>query len=69
MSAARPTAAELAAARFVKSSYSGGGGNECVECASVDGWTAVRDSKSPGGPVLVVQRAAFDDLLKLVTTS
>jgi hypothetical protein len=36
-----------------KSSYSGNGGGNCVEVASLaDGMTAVRDSKNPDGPVL-----------------
>jgi hypothetical protein len=36
--------------RWRKSSFSGGGGNACVEVAG--GLEAVRDSKNPGGPVL-----------------
>jgi Domain of unknown function (DUF397) len=36
--------------RWRKSSYSGGGGNECIEVA--EGLGAVRDSKNPAGPVL-----------------
>jgi Domain of unknown function (DUF397) len=38
---------------WVKSSYSGGSGGNCVEVAALpDGGRAVRDSKDPGGPVL-----------------
>ncbi|MER6503270.1 DUF397 domain-containing protein [Streptomyces sp. NPDC001455] len=45
---------------FVKSSYSSGNG-ECVEVAvNVPGSVAVRDSKDPAGPVLVVAPAAWD---------
>ena len=36
--------------RWRKSSYSGGGGNACVEVAA--GLGAIRDSKNPTGPVL-----------------
>ncbi|MFE9552706.1 DUF397 domain-containing protein [Streptomyces sp. NPDC006703] len=36
--------------RWVKSSYSGGSGTECVETARLSTRTAVRDSKRPGGP-------------------
>ncbi|MFG3285783.1 DUF397 domain-containing protein [Streptomyces sp. NPDC048111] len=36
--------------RWVKSSYSGGSGTECVETARVLTRTAVRDSKRPDGP-------------------
>jgi hypothetical protein len=44
---------------WFKSSYSGGSGTECVECArGVDG-ALVRDSKVSGGPVVVVQVQAW----------
>jgi hypothetical protein len=39
--------------RWRKSSYSGNGGGNCVEAASLEGgMTAVRDSKNPDGAVL-----------------
>ncbi|WP_327710148.1 DUF397 domain-containing protein [Streptomyces sp. NBC_00464] len=45
---------------FVKSSYSSGNG-ECVEVArNVPVTVAIRDSKLPGGGVLVVAPAAWD---------
>ncbi|MEU1364756.1 DUF397 domain-containing protein [Streptomyces sp. NPDC005803] len=45
---------------FVKSSYSSGNG-ECVEVArNVPGTVAVRDSKTPAGPVLLLAPAAWD---------
>jgi len=38
-----------------KSSYSGGGGGACVEVAALPARTrAIRDSKNPTGPVLIV---------------
>ena len=37
---------------WFKSSFSGAGGNACVEVAVVDGGVAVRDSKDPCGPAL-----------------
>jgi hypothetical protein len=44
---------DLSAARWKKSSYSNGQAN-CVEVANnLPGVVAVRDSKNPGGPVLV----------------
>ena len=41
--------------RWLKSSYSGNGGSDCVEVArNLPGIVAVRDSKNPHGPVLTV---------------
>ncbi|MGA5453009.1 DUF397 domain-containing protein [Streptomyces umbrinus] len=40
--------------RWFKSSYSGGSGTECVECAHADGRLQVRDSKCGDGPVVAV---------------
>ncbi len=37
---------------WVKSSYSGSQGSECVEVASLLNGTAVRDSKDENGPIL-----------------
>jgi Domain of unknown function (DUF397) len=37
---------------WIKSSYSGGGGSECVEVAALPSGVAIRDSKDPDGPVL-----------------
>jgi hypothetical protein len=52
-----------AGARWFKSSYSDGAGNNCVEVADLtdtahDG-IAVRDSKVPQGAALLVGRTAF----------
>ncbi|MCS7484273.1 DUF397 domain-containing protein [Umezawaea endophytica] len=41
-----------------KSSYSGGGGTECVEVALPARRIAFRDSKNPFGPVLTFPRTA-----------
>lgn len=44
----------LATARWVKSSYSGPTGGNCVEVARLgDGLVAVRDSRRTAGPALV----------------
>jgi hypothetical protein len=52
---------ELTEATWIKSSYSGGNGGNCVEIASlVDGRRGVRDSKNPGVPALVVGADAWD---------
>ncbi|MGW5349502.1 DUF397 domain-containing protein [Streptomyces sp. NPDC004031] len=54
----RPSLAELAAAPYRKSSYSGAN-NECVEIATLDQWVGVRDSKDPDGPKLCFTAANF----------
>ncbi|GGL71607.1 hypothetical protein GCM10010129_14050 [Streptomyces fumigatiscleroticus] len=44
---------------WFKSTYSGGSGTECVECAhAVDGML-VRDSKRSEGPVLLLQGSSW----------
>ncbi len=44
---------DLSRARWRKSSFSGGGGSNCVEVADAGQVIAVRDSKDAPGPVLV----------------
>lgn len=41
------------------SSYSGGSGTECVECARTDGGTLIRDSKASSGPLIAVRAPAW----------
>ncbi|MFF4506595.1 DUF397 domain-containing protein [Streptomyces sp. NPDC001401] len=52
-----------AGARWYKSSYSDGAGNNCVEVADLTGTAyagvAIRDSKDPHGPALLVDPALF----------
>jgi|HubBroStandDraft_4_1064222.scaffolds.fasta_scaffold2574210_1 hypothetical protein len=43
--------------RWRKSSYTGNGGNNCVEAASLHNAVAVRDSKNPAGAKLVFSPA------------
>ena len=45
--------------RWFKSSYSGGSGTECVECAYVGARLRVRDSKCVDGPVVAVHAHAW----------
>ncbi|MGW1278230.1 DUF397 domain-containing protein [Streptomyces tsukubensis] len=47
------------AATWFKSSYSNDSGGACVEIAELTGRVGVRDSKEPGGPVLLFGAAAF----------
>ncbi|WP_079123124.1 DUF397 domain-containing protein [Streptomyces abyssalis] len=63
------TGPSLVDARWVKSSYSGNSGGECVEVAqlpAVRGAVAVRDSKAPEGPVLTFPAASFAHLVRTV---
>ena len=50
---------DLTDAKWRRSSYSGSNGGNCVELADVAGAVAVRDSKDPDGPVLLLTRAAL----------
>ncbi|BCJ27723.1 DUF397 domain-containing protein [Actinocatenispora sera] len=51
---------ELRDARWRKSSRSGGSGGNCVEVAgNLTGVVAVRDSKDPSGPALLVTPTAW----------
>ena len=52
--------APLGAIAWRKSTYSGDQGGQCVEIAELPGATiAVRDSKTPAGPVLSLRPGAF----------
>ncbi|GGP80606.1 DUF397 domain-containing protein [Saccharothrix coeruleofusca] len=48
-----------------KSSRSGGS-NQCVECSAAPGIWGVRDSKVPGGPVVIVTSGAFARMVDAV---
>ncbi len=55
----------LSRAVWRKSTFSNGSGGNCVEVAlNLPGVVAVRDSKNPHGPVLVVSR---DDWASFIT--
>ena len=60
---------ELAGLSWHKSSHSGSNAAECVELAGVAGASvvAVRDSKDPDGPVLLLTRAALRTALQSTT--
>jgi hypothetical protein len=54
----------LPAARWVKSSYSGPTGGNCVEVGGLgDGRVAVRDSRRAAGPALVFTARQWDDFI------
>lgn len=51
---------DLAGAQWRKSSYSGGSGGNCVEVATnLPGVVAIRDSKNPGAPALLLTPAQW----------
>ncbi|MFE7133789.1 DUF397 domain-containing protein [Streptomyces sp. NPDC057638] len=62
----------ISSERWVKSSYSGGGGS-CVEWAptyaSATGTVPVRDSKRPTGPTLAVSPRAWAGLVSLARSA
>ncbi|MBQ0963649.1 DUF397 domain-containing protein [Streptomyces tendae] len=45
--------------RWFKSSYSGGSGTECVECAYGPDGALIRDSKRADGPTLDVRLSSW----------
>ncbi|WP_019633042.1 DUF397 domain-containing protein [Actinomadura atramentaria] len=51
--------ADLSNARWRKASRSSGNGGNCVELATVPGTVAIRDSKDPQGPNLLLDRPSF----------
>lgn len=53
---------------WVKSSYSGAEGGECVEVAAAAPRVHIRDSKQTGGPVLTVGPGAWAGFVGLVTS-
>jgi hypothetical protein len=58
-----PTApADLSTATWRKSIRSSGGGSNCVEVAHLPGLIAIRDSKNPAGPALIITSTAFREL-------
>jgi hypothetical protein len=50
---------DLSGASWRKASYSSSNGGACVEAASLRGIVAVRDSKNPDGPKLVITPARW----------
>ncbi|MCX4700890.1 DUF397 domain-containing protein [Streptomyces sp. NBC_01352] len=55
------------AASWRKSTYSDGNGGDCVEVADgVPGVVPVRDSKVPGGPVLLLGPVAWTEFVRTV---
>jgi hypothetical protein len=57
------TSNEHASLVWRKSSYSGGGGAQCVELASLPTGKAVRDSKNASGPMLIFDSGSMTAFL------
>lgn len=58
-----PSAAQIAAATWYKSSHSAAN-NECVEIARTRAWVGVRDSKNLAGPALIFRPGCFTAFIK-----
>ncbi|MFI9804944.1 DUF397 domain-containing protein [Streptomyces sp. NPDC052301] len=55
--------------KWRKSSYSSDQGGECVEVAELaEATVAVRDSKTPAGPILTLDPAAFSTFVHWAST-
>ncbi|MFJ3086026.1 DUF397 domain-containing protein [Streptomyces sp. NPDC086838] len=65
---AQHTLQSVPEAAWFKSSYSSGGGGECVEVAAAAARVHIRDSKQTSGPVLTVAPAAWAGFVGLVTS-
>ncbi|MGA5900130.1 DUF397 domain-containing protein [Streptomyces venetus] len=52
-----------------KSTYSGDQGGDCVEVAEAPVTIAIRDSKTPTGPMLTLEPAAFTTFINWTTTT
>ena len=59
---------DLSRARWRKSTFSGGGGSNCVEVTDAGHAIAVRDSKDALGPVLVFGQHAWRQFAAKVKT-
>ncbi|QFG22804.1 DUF397 domain-containing protein [Actinomadura sp. WMMB 499] len=55
---------DLRNAKWRKSTYTGSNGGNCVELAGLPGTVAVRDSKDPDGPVLLLSRTALREAVR-----
>ncbi|ANS64897.1 hypothetical protein SLINC_2673 [Streptomyces lincolnensis] len=56
--------------KWRKSSYSGDQGGNCVEIADFpEGTVAVRDSKTPAGPILTLDPASFTTFVNWASTT
>jgi hypothetical protein len=61
----QPTESTVPVSAWFTSSYSSGGGGECVEVAAAANGIHVRDSKDRSGPVLTVTSQAWAGFIGL----
>ncbi|MZF87473.1 DUF397 domain-containing protein [Streptomyces sp. SID5643] len=61
--------APIGAPGWRKSTYSGDQGGDCVEVAETSATIAIRDSKTPAGPVLTLDPAAFTTFVNWTSTT
>lgn len=55
---------DLRNAKWRKSTYTGSNGGNCVELAALPDAVAVRDSKDPHGPVLLLRPTALREAVQ-----
>ncbi|NKZ03545.1 DUF397 domain-containing protein [Actinomadura latina] len=60
---------DLSSATWRKASRSHDDGDQCIEVASALDLVAVRDSKDPHGPKLVISQSDFQSLVRIVKES
>ncbi|GGT73732.1 DUF397 domain-containing protein [Actinomadura citrea] len=60
---------DLTDIKWRRSSYSASNGGNCVELADAAGAVAVRDSKDPDGPVILLTRTALRTALNSTPTA
>ncbi|MEU9557045.1 DUF397 domain-containing protein [Streptomyces fumanus] len=58
---------KVSASQWFKSSYSGGSGTECVECAHASDSTSIRDSKWAHGPIVHVRHEPWRVFIQALT--
>ncbi|MEU7639514.1 DUF397 domain-containing protein [Streptomyces sp. NPDC039016] len=56
----------LAGADWLKSSYSDGDGGQCIEFSPTHALVPLRDSKCPGGPVIIVSVTGWSSFVDAV---
>ncbi|WP_217166427.1 DUF397 domain-containing protein [Streptomyces sp. AC512_CC834] len=61
----QPTELAVPESAWFKSSYSSGGGGECVEVATHPGAVLIRDSKQPAAARLAVGADAWDGFVRM----